>query len=292
MAENNSSSSAVDPVLATSRDTGHDASLLMSSPLRLTASSFVDAAGGSKERRQPSITPRKFRRFFTPRSRVSADPSAARRALRDLTARALNRNQNQSGQSSPIGSSPFNFSSSPLAARGDYNNNNKNKNDRCVGVLPSPRTTKRRRTGHHTPETSPLRPSSVFHDVVTPEFVSKTAMTSMLLSPLASSPLPAILDEAESECDEDEFSMSDDDDQDLPFSGPSFKRTIPLSERGFAGQLLQREYGMASGASRRPLPRPLAGKLPARSFFCLVYFLRSMYIHANISLYRLESRDL
>src|SRR5512142_1808050 len=52
-----------------------------------------------KERRQPSITPRKFRRFFTPRPRISSQPSAARRALRDLTAQALNRSQ--------LGSSPL-----------------------------------------------------------------------------------------------------------------------------------------------------------------------------------------
>lgn len=246
MAENKLSPSAADPVLAS-----RDDAMLMSSPPRVAAQSIVDA--GSKERRQPSITPRKFRRFFTPRSRVSADPSAARRALRDLTARALNRNQSPSG-------SPLHFSSSPLAAH--------DKSDRCVDVLPSPRTAKRRRTGHHTPETSPLRPSSVFHDSVTPEPVSKTAMASMLLSPLASSPLPAILDEPESECDEDEFSMSDDGEPELPFSGPSFKRTIPLSERGFAGQLLQREFGAVSGASNRHLPRPVAGGCSLNGFSC------------------------
>ncbi|KJR83817.1 uncharacterized protein SPSK_04000 [Sporothrix schenckii 1099-18] len=246
MAENKSPS-AIDPVL-----TSRDDAALMSSPPRLAAPSFADASG--KERRQPSITPRKFRRFFTPRSRVSADPSAARRALRDLTARSLNRNLNPS-------SSPLHFGSSPLAAR--------DKSNRCVDeASPLPRTTKRRKTGHQTPETSPLRPASVFHDAATPEPVSHTAVASMLLSPLASSPLPALVDEPESGCDEDKFSMSDDGEPDLPFSGPSFKRTMPLSGRGFAGQLLQREYGMPSGAGNHHLPRPVADwRVETASFY-------------------------
>ncbi|CAK7211124.1 hypothetical protein SBRCBS47491_001012 [Sporothrix bragantina] len=152
----------------------------------MAAQSFVDAGG--KERRQPSITPRKFRRFFTPRTRVSANPSAARRALRDLTARALNRSQTPA-------SSPLHFNSSPLVA----DDNSHGGDD----VLPSSRIVKRRKTGHHTPETSPLRLSSVYIDTVTPEPIHKKTSASMLLSPLASSPLPAIMDEPESDNEED-----------------------------------------------------------------------------------------
>lgn len=58
---------------------------------------------GRKEKRQPSITPRKFNRFFTPRSRGSLTIKLPRGALEDITLPANNRNGTQS---SPI--RPFN----------------------------------------------------------------------------------------------------------------------------------------------------------------------------------------
>jgi hypothetical protein len=65
-----------------------------------TASCRVD---GQKEKRQPSITPRKFNRFFSPRSNASLAIKLPRGALEDITAPAINRNGTQS---SPI--RPFN----------------------------------------------------------------------------------------------------------------------------------------------------------------------------------------
>jgi hypothetical protein len=58
---------------------------------------------GRKEKRQPSITPRKFNRFFTPRSHGRLTIKLPRGALEDITAPANNRNGTQS---SPI--RPFN----------------------------------------------------------------------------------------------------------------------------------------------------------------------------------------
>ena len=55
-----------------------------------------------KEKRNPSITPRKFQRFFTPRSRVSSTPSAVRRALHDLVGSSINRGQTPSSPLKPI----------------------------------------------------------------------------------------------------------------------------------------------------------------------------------------------
>jgi len=55
--------------------------------------------GSSKEKRPPSITPRKFTRFFTPRSHGSSATRSSRRALFDVTTPANNRN---GIQSSPI----------------------------------------------------------------------------------------------------------------------------------------------------------------------------------------------
>lgn len=57
--------------------------------------------GSSKEKRLPSITPRKFTRFFTPRSHGS---SASRRVLFDVTTPANNRNGIQSSPIRPFSS--------------------------------------------------------------------------------------------------------------------------------------------------------------------------------------------
>lgn len=54
---------------------------------------------GKKERRQSSITPRKFNRFFTPRSHGRLITSSSRAALQDITAPVNDRN---GAQSSPI----------------------------------------------------------------------------------------------------------------------------------------------------------------------------------------------
>ncbi|KAJ2896698.1 uncharacterized protein MKZ38_005298 [Zalerion maritima] len=50
----------------------------------------------------PSITPRRFRRFFTPRTRLSSRSSASRRALHDLAGPALNRFQTPSSPLKPL----------------------------------------------------------------------------------------------------------------------------------------------------------------------------------------------
>src|SRR5438105_2486454 len=93
---------------------------LLSSPPRAPPSR-------GKERRNPSITPRKFQRFFTPRSRVSSNPSAARRALRDLAGPALNRCQTPSSPLKPI------------------------SEDNVAGELPVHRSAKRQKI-QHTPD--------------------------------------------------------------------------------------------------------------------------------------------
>ncbi|CAK7202333.1 hypothetical protein SEUCBS139899_005055 [Sporothrix eucalyptigena] len=81
---------------------------------------------------------------------------------------------------------------------------------------------------------------------------------SMLFSPLASSPLPAIVDEPETNHEEEDYSMSgDESDPELSFMNASYKRTIPLAERGLAGQILQRQYGAMSGTGHRQLSRPV-----------------------------------
>jgi hypothetical protein len=57
---------------------------------------------GRKEKRQPSITPRKFNRFFTPRSHGRIPMKLPRGALEDITAPANNRNGTQSSPIRPF----------------------------------------------------------------------------------------------------------------------------------------------------------------------------------------------
>lgn len=101
-------------------------STVFSSPPR----SLSNDPEARKERRKPSITPRKFNRFFTPRSQGSVQLSSARQALQDITGRS--RNPTQSSPLRPIRSSP-----------GQEN-----------GPLTFTRDLKRRKI-YHTPESSP-----------------------------------------------------------------------------------------------------------------------------------------
>jgi hypothetical protein len=57
---------------------------------------------GPKEKRQPSITPRKFNRFFTPRSHGRLPIKLSRAALEDITVPANNRNGTQSSPIRPF----------------------------------------------------------------------------------------------------------------------------------------------------------------------------------------------
>jgi len=202
---------------------------LMSSPPRLQLP--------SKERRKPSITPRKFERFFTPRSRVSTRPSAARKALRDMTAGALNRSRNAF--------------SSPLRAHGSAIEVN--------GSLTEEKRPSKRRKLRQTPESSPIRPSCRI--TPTPLPLAQPALETGLLSPLDSVPAshrkqrPSILlDDEVLEADADE------EDDELPSvlrEPPPLIRT--MEQRGFAGELAQRMLGNRPTVGRQLLSFPVAG---------------------------------
>lgn len=84
-----------------------------------------------KQRRNPSVTPRKFNRFFTPRSLASSDASSSRNALHEISGHA----NGQDPQSSPI--------QLPRAIFGRENT-----------PAAFPRDLKRRKL-YHTPESSP-----------------------------------------------------------------------------------------------------------------------------------------
>ncbi|CAK7267114.1 hypothetical protein SEPCBS119000_002375 [Sporothrix epigloea] len=80
----------------------------------------------------------------------------------------------------------------------------------------------------------------------------------MPLSPLASSPLPAIFVEPEYDDADDCIMSGDESEPELSATDLSHKATASLSSRGLYGQLVQREYGALSGAGHRRLSRPVA----------------------------------
>ncbi len=191
----------------------------------------------SKERRQPSITPRKFQRFFTPRSRVSSRPSKAQRALRDLTAQALNRYQTPSSPLKP-----------PAEQDGEAE---------CLPRTPPP--ARKRRKLCHTPDldsSSPLKllklpPSPLSSLGVTPVPGAGPNGQSTLLSPIdALGPAQSGL----------ELSESDDEawGPELMVAQLPAKRIVPLTQRGLAGQLLQRPLGGVPSVGRQVMSRGLS----------------------------------
>ncbi|KAJ2984622.1 hypothetical protein NUW58_g5962 [Xylaria curta] len=175
-----------------------------------------------KERKDPSITPRKFKRFFTPRSRVPSQLSPARKALRDLGAPTINQRYQTPAPSSPL--KPL-FEEDEEAHDEDLE-------------LQSFRIPKRRKI-QHTPESSPIRPSPLG---------ASHGLEVCLLSPI------------QSLCSSQEICESDDDhsDDDLPTLSHPPKRLLSLPSRGVAGQLAQRELGGLPRAGHAYMSYPAA----------------------------------
>ncbi|KAL7625796.1 hypothetical protein AAE478_005019 [Parahypoxylon ruwenzoriense] len=171
-------------------------------------------ATNGKEKRNPSITPRRFRRFFTPQSRVPLGISPARNALKDLAAPALNHRYQTPAPSSPVGS---------LSAEHTRDENIDQS---------STRQSKRRKFHHHTPESSPCRPLSTSgsnHVRFAPQPNTRLA----LLSPIRS------LHSSQENFDSD----TDESEDEFPSPPALGRRLTPLTSRGFVGQLAQRQLG-------------------------------------------------
>jgi hypothetical protein len=168
---------------------------------------------GRKEKRHPSITPRKFNRFFTPRSHGSLPIKLPRVALEDITAPANNRNDTQS---SPI----------------RHFNNGK-------GVEHSPtaftREMKRRKL-LHTPSPSPDDSGSEKGYLFEQRHVFEDSFPEDHNHLHPSRPSASAED-----------SLGGPRKLDLPPLGPPAKHIRQLKSRGLAGRLLQLSLG--SGAS-------------------------------------------
>lgn len=186
-----------------------------------------------KERRNPSITPRKFQRFFTPRSRVSSHPSAARKALCDLTAPALNRCQTPSSPLKPISEGPR------------------------LPHLQDPQDVHRgkRRKVHHA--TTPEKHAS---HLPTPLNSSPLLPTPDFRSGLGGPPQALRARQALQDGVYKDDDVSEDDEDVGAASAPALTAPVPLHRRGLGGQLVQRMTGAMRYASERALERPVAGR--------------------------------
>ncbi|KAL1842701.1 hypothetical protein VTJ49DRAFT_4480 [Mycothermus thermophilus] len=194
---------------------------LLSSPPRAPATRRRE-----KERRNPSITPRKFQRFFTPRSRVSAKPSAARKALCDLTAPALNRCQTPSSPLKPVSEEPL------LPDHEDHHRG------------------KRRKITHSSPGSqSTLLPSPLHSSPLLPAADPRPGMSSPIRN-LKSRRARGNEIYRDADVSEDEW--------DGELEGPALKRPVPLHRRGLAAQMVQRMTGAMRFADERALESPVA----------------------------------
>ena len=195
---------------------------LLSSPPRAPSSTR------GKERRNPSITPRKFQRFFTPRSRVSSQPSAARKALCDLTAPALNRCQTPSSPLKPVSEEP-NLPQLHDAHRGKRRKFDHSTPEKQRGYLPSPLNS------------SPLLPTA--------------DLRPGLRSPIQSLRARQALQDGVYRDDD----VSEDEEEESEAVAVASKGPVPLHRRGLGAQLVQRMTGAMRYANERALECPVAG---------------------------------
>ena len=177
-------------------------------------------------RANPSITPRRFKLFFTPRNRVSKRPSSSRKALRDFTGPALNSFRTPSSTLKVISKS----------AAGD-------------GFVTPLYTAKRPQITNTPPASSPmsspaLRPSAIHMS------------TTELLSPLSGF-LPPV------DLDEDHYNDDVDYDDLAPYHRQPLKPITPFTRQGLAAHRLQRELGALPCPGRSMLRFPVAGMFRA-----------------------------
>ena len=176
---------------------------------------------GGKERRNPSVTPRKFNRFFTPRSHESLQLTSARQALHDITS---SRNETQSSPLRPF-KSISGQENGTTALRGDL----------------------KRRKVTHTPESSP------HHDLSNP----KNHETSLTLMENGGSKEEELNHIRSSPCERIAECIEEDEDQQPPVP---LKRIIPFEERGLGAQLLQLSMGISTRPRRQHHIYPVNGK--------------------------------
>lgn len=205
------------------------------------------SSNGRKEQRPPSVTPRKFKRFFTPRSHGYRH-SSARRALHEITAPILNRNVTQS---------------SPLRPFKSVVSKDNSKEESPTSFI---RGSKRQKTTH-TPETSP-RKRSRRYGYRSPN-VHEGEGDVLLSSPCErAAPDTSYIDQESVE-------------EDQPSPVEPMKRIVSRVDRGLGGQLLDLSIGSSIGRRRQHHVYPVNGSLKRRSAVYL-YLTNSKQIGRTI----------
>lgn len=206
-------------------------------------SGSVPSRDGSKLRKPPTITPRTFRRFFTPRSasgRVSK-VSASRRALFDITSPAINRIRDTNGRGA-------------AAIDGFVDIAPVEKENTAIGVVVGPKRRKILISPDTSPDSSPLkkpRRTSVDKDI--------EAETDTVKQQVKEEPQ-----------DDDEGVGRRIEESDRHVDGSEGPRTVtePVPVRrarlsGSTGRILQRSIGPGAGSGigfgRRDLKSHCAG---------------------------------
>jgi len=179
-----------------------------------------------RERRNPSVTPRKFNKFFAPRPQLKLPSTSSRRALHDITFSGLNRS------TSPFGTFP---SSQDVE---DEEN------------LPILREPKRRKS--NKVDSSPLRTPVIQEPrsmSLLEEMESEQVWDHAQSSPCAK-PLRTIEDSEGDEVEEDILGCS-----------PHFpvKPIVPMSHRGLGAQILSMSISGGHRHDRQRQANPTAG---------------------------------
>ncbi len=224
-----------------SQDTIHSSQGLNSSPLKATRSS-------RKGPRPPSVTPRRFRKFFTPRSHGYLD-SPARQALQEISAPLLNRNVTQS---SPL--QPF-----------------KNINAKEDSPTSFIRRSKRQKTTH-TPEASPREGSR------RKPCTALEAKAGIQHEHLLSSPCERAIQNIS---DTDAVSA---EEQEFRKPAEPIKRIVSRVDRGLGGQLMDLSVGNLVGRRRQHHVYPIDGMLTQQYYILFANVLRLAKPHCIILL--------
>lgn len=178
------------------------------------------SACAGKERKDPSVTPRKFRKFFAPRNTDSARIRPTRKAFQDVTRPFLCR---KDVKSSPVHPSKY------------YSLHN---SDPCENLMPQ---TKRRKR-YHTPDP----PSELTIDGSDSlESYQDDAQNDIVWS----SPCERAARLSDTEIEYDHILSKN----------LLSKRILPISCRGLPGQLLERSFGTFSRNGKLSHSKPVNG---------------------------------
>lgn len=182
---------------------------------------------GRKERRQPSVTPRKFKKFFTPRSHGTIGGDS-RHALHDITRPANNRNGVQSSPLRPFADLP-----------------------RSNGPVHS--SNKRRKLVHQADDLSSNNSNPDRTEAIEDEALATQDEEEHEAGNIHSSPC---VRKKKVNQDLDYSSESEDE-----ATESSVKRCVPTASRGLNGRLMQMSLGSYSTPRRQRFVYPINGEM-------------------------------